>query len=60
MIIIFSILVIDENLKMGDMSGGNCFMNNHTIYQHDCDYNNGDVSSGYGFINIHTFSQFDD
>ena len=45
---------------MGDMSGGNFYMNNHTLYQQDLDYINGDVSSGNGFINIHTISQCDD
>ena len=42
---------------MGDMSGGNAFMNIHTLYQHDWDLNNGDVSIGNGFINIHTIYQ---
>ena len=42
------------------MSGGNFSMNNHILYQQDCDSNNGDVSSGYGFINSHTLSQCDD
>ena len=42
---------------MGDISGGNCSMKNHTLYQHDCDYSNGDVSIIYGFINSHTLSQ---
>ena len=45
---------------MGDMSGGNCSMNNHILSQQDCDSNNGDASSEYGFINIHTLSQCDD
>ena len=40
-------LIIDDDLKMGDMSGGNCYMNNHTLYQHYYDSNNGDVISGY-------------
>ena len=44
----YSPLVIGENLKMGDMSGGNFSMNNHTISQQYHDSNNGDVSSGYG------------
>ena len=45
---------------MGDMSGVNCSINNHNLYQHDCDYNNGDVSSGYGFLNSHTLSKCED
>ena len=39
---------------MGDVSDGNCSMNNHNLYQQDFDSNNGDVSSVYGFINSHT------
>ena len=39
------------------MSGGNFSMNNHTLSQHYCDYNNGDVSSGYVFKNGHTIYQ---
>ena len=42
-------LVIDDDLNMGDMSGGNCSLNNHTLSKQYCYYNNGDVSSGYGF-----------
>ena len=42
---------------MGDTSGGNCSMNNHTLSQQDCNPNIDDVSSGYGFINSHTLSQ---
>ena len=42
-------LVIDDDLKMGDMSGGNYYLNNHTLYQQYCDSNNGDVSSRCGF-----------
>ena len=34
---------------MGDMSGGNCSINNNTLSQQYYDTNNGDVSSGYGF-----------
>ena len=45
---------------MGDMSGVNCSINNHNLYQHDCDYNNGDVSSGYGLLNSHTLYQCED
>ena len=44
---------------MGDVSAGNYSMNNHTLFQQYCDYNNSDVSSVNGFINRHTFSQFD-
>ena len=44
---------------MGDMSGGNCSLNNHILYQRYCDSNNVDVSIGYGFYNIHTLSQFE-
>ena len=45
----YSPLVVDDGLKMGDISGGNCYLNNHIISQQYCDSNNGDVSSGYGF-----------
>ena len=45
---------------MGDVSGGNCYMNNHTLCQQYFDSNNGDASNGNGFINIHTLSQCDD
>ena len=42
---------------MGDMTGRNYFLNNHTISQQYCDSNNSDGSSGYAFLNTHTFSQ---
>ena len=42
---------------MDDVSGGNCYMNNHILYQKDCDINNGDMSSGNCFINSHTIFQ---
>ena len=42
-------LVIYDDLKMFNMSGGNCSLNKHTLSQQYCDSNNGDVSSGYGF-----------
>ena len=42
---------------MGGTSGRNSSMNNHTISQQDCDYNNGGVSSGNGFMTRHTLSQ---
>ena len=45
----FYLLVIEDDFKMGDMSGGNCSMNNHTLSKKDCDSNDGDVISGYGF-----------
>ena len=35
---------------MGDISGGNFYMNNHTLSQQYFDSNNGDVSNGNGFI----------
>ena len=34
---------------MSDTSGGDCSLNNHTISQHYCDFNNIDACSGYGF-----------
>ena len=52
-------LVIDDNLKTGDMSSGNVSMNNHTLSQQGFYSNNGDVSSGCGFINSHTIYQCD-
>ena len=45
---------------MGEVSGGNFSMKNHTLSKHGCDFNNGDVSSINGFINSHTISQYDD
>ena len=53
-------MVIDDDLEMFDMSGGNFSINNYIIYQKDCNTNAGDVSSGYGFIDSHTISQCDD
>ena len=44
---------------MVDMSGGDYYMNNHTLSRQDCDSNNGDVSSGNGFINNNIFSKCD-
>ena len=44
---------------MGDVSGGNVYMNNHTLSQQSCDNRNSDVSSGNNFINSHTLSQCD-
>ena len=49
----FSPLIIGDDLKMDDMSGGNCSMESHTLYQHDCNSNNGNSSSGYVSINSH-------
>ena len=40
--------IIDGVLKMGDISGGNFYMNNHTLSQQYFDSNNGDVSNGNG------------
>ena len=42
------------------MSGGNCSLDNHTLYQQYCDSNNGDVSIGWVFLNRHTISQCED
>ena len=53
------VLVIDDYLKMGDISCGGFSLNNRTLLQQYCDSNNGDVSSGYGFINSHNPSQSD-
>ena len=53
-------LVIDDDFKMGDMSVGNCSINDHIIFQHYCDLNNADVSSWCCFWNIHTLYQFED
>ena len=53
-------MVVDDVFKMGDVSDGNCSINNHNLYQQDFDSNNGDVRSVYGFINSHTLSQCDD
>ena len=56
----FSPLVMDYYLKMIEMSGGNFYINNHTLSQHDCDSNDGDVINIYDFINIHIIYQCDD
>ena len=45
---------------MGDMSGGNSSMDNHTLSEHDCYSNSEDMSSGNVVINIHNLSQCDD
>ena len=42
-------LFSDDDLKIGDISGGKFSLNNHTIYQQYHDSNHGGVSSGYGF-----------
>ena len=42
---------------MGDTSGRNFSMYNHTLSKEYCDSEHGDVSSGYGFKNSHTLSQ---
>ena len=43
-------LVIYGDLKISDMSGGNGYMNIHTISQQDLRFNNGDVICGNIFI----------
>ena len=53
----YSPLVIDDDLNMGDMSGGNYYLKNHTLSQQYCDSNNSDGSSGYAFLITHTLSQ---
>ena len=53
-------VIDDDDVNMIEVSGGNCYMNNHTLSQHYFYYNNGDVSSGYAFINRHTLYQCDD
>ena len=45
---------------MDEMSGGNCSLNNRTLPQQYCYYNNGDVSSVYDFLNNHTIYQCED
>ena len=50
-------MVIDDDVKIGNMSGGNCYVKNRTLFKQDCDYNNGDGSGGYGFLNSHSLSQ---
>ena len=42
-------LVIDDDLNMNYMSGGNCSLNNHSLSQQYHDSNNGDVTRVYGF-----------
>ena len=42
---------------MSVISGGNCYINNHTLYHQEFDFNNGDVSSVNCCINSHTLSQ---
>ena len=56
----FSTFNIYDDLNVGDMSCGNCYNDNDTQSQWDCDYNNGDVSSGYGLLNSHTLYQCED
>ena len=53
-------MAIDGDLKMGDVIGGNGYMNNHTISKQDWYYKNGDIISGNGFTNSHTLSQCND
>ena len=45
---------------MGEFIGENCYLNKHTLNQHDYDSNNGDGSDWNSFIKIHTISQYDD
>ena len=52
--------VINGDLKMVDVSGGNCYMENHTLSQQERGSNTGDMSSRNGFINRHTLSKCDD
>ena len=52
-----SLLVIDVDLQIGDVSGVNGSMNSYTIYKQDWYFNNGDLSCIIGFINMHTLSQ---
>ena len=42
---------------MGDMSDCNFSLNNHTLSQQYCDFNNDHVCSGYGILNSHTLSK---
>ena len=53
----FSPLVIDGYFELGDVSGWNGSINNHTLSQDYLDPNNGDARSGNGFIKILTTSQ---
>ena len=50
-------LVIFGDFKMGEVSGVDGYVNNHTLSKKGWDSNNGDMSSGNGFINSHTLSQ---
>ena len=43
---------------MVDVSGGNSYMNRHTLSQQDSYFNNGNVSCGNVFIHRHTLSQY--
>ena len=52
----FSPLIINKNLKMGEMSCDYCPMNNHILYQQNYNPNSYDMSSGFVF-NIHTISR---
>ena len=45
---------------MGYVSSGNGYMNIHTLYQQDQDFNNVYVSSRNDFINSHIISQCND
>ena len=55
-----SLLVIDGDFKIGDVSDGNGSMNSQKLSQHDWDSNNSDVISINGFINSHTILQCND
>ena len=46
----YSSLVIGDDLNLGEMSGENFSLDNHTLSQHYCDSNNGGMSSGYVFL----------
>ena len=43
-------LVIDDDMKMCDMSGVIFSMNKHSLYQQYCALNHVDVCSGYDFF----------
>ena len=53
-------LAVDGDFNMGDMSGGNYILNNHTFFQYYCGSNNSFVSGRYGFKNIRNISQCED
>ena len=55
-----SLLVIDGDFKIGDVSDGNGSMNSQKLSQHDWDSNNSDVISINGFINSHTILKCND